>query len=435
MQRSHARTVLVRAYDAAVAAAQPARSVPRFLPPAPVGRLLVVGAGKAAAGMLAAVTVHYGGRQEMEGVVIVPYGTRAPSVKGPVRVREAAHPLPDEAGVAATHEILSLLRTAGAGDLVLLLLSGGGSALLTSPLGVTLEAKRELPRALRRTGAAIDEIDTVRRQLSAVKGGRLGLAAAPAPLHALVLSDVVGDDLASIASGPADGDPSGTDGALAVLDRHLPESLVRDVLRRKQAEGDVNPAPGSPRLAHVRHHLVGNNLASLQAARDSLRNDGYRTRLLGDGITGDARAAAREHARLVHESLPDADAPLALLSGGETTVQVKEGSGQGGRNSTFALALALHLKEVLPREQLARVAILAVDTDGIDGNSPAAGGLLDGEALLALDTRRARAALERNDSHGYLTSIGGTLVTGPTGTNVNDLRGSPMDGRGRQQRR
>src|SRR5690625_1469919 len=420
MQRSHARTVLVRAYDAAVAAAQPARSVPRFLPPAPVGRLLVVGAGKAAAGMLAAVTVHYGGRQEMEGVVIVPYGTPAPSVNGPVRVREAAHPLPDEAGVVATNQILSLLWTAGAGDLVLLLLSGGGSALLTSPLGVTLEAKRELTRALLRSGAAIDEINAVRRQLSAVKGGRLGLAAAPAPLHALVLSDVVGDDLASIASGPAYGDPSGTDGALAVLDRHLPESLVRDVLRRKQAEGDVNPAPGSPRLAHVRHHLVGNNLASLQAARDSLRNDGYRTRILGDGITGDSQAAAREHARLVHESLPDA--PLALLSGGETTVQVKEGSGQGGRNSTFALALALHLNEVLPREQLARVAILAADTDGIDGDSPAAGGLLDGEALLALDAGKARAALERNDSHGCLTSIGGTLATGPTGTNVNGLR-------------
>src|SRR5690625_4139500 len=290
MQRSHARTVLVRAYDAAVAAAQPARSVPRFLPPAPVGRLLVVGAGKAAAGMLAAVTVHYGGRQEMEGVVIVPYGTRAPSVKGPVRVREAAHPLPDEAGVAATHEILSLLRTAGAGDLVLLLLSGGGSALLTSPLGVTLEAKRELTRALLRSGAAIDEINAVRRQLSAVKGGRLGLAAAPAPLLTLVLSDVVGDDLASVASGPAYGDPTGVEGAVSVLDRYLPGSPVREVLLHKLRSGEVNPEPESPALAHVTHRLIGSNLASLEAAAGVLQERGLSPRTVGAEITGDAQA-------------------------------------------------------------------------------------------------------------------------------------------------
>jgi glycerate 2-kinase len=419
------RLLLERAYQAAVAAADPAAVLNGALPAPPRGRLLVVGAGKAAAPMAAAVERHYGDEVRLGGLVIAP---EAPVTQPPrrIEVATARHPVPDGRGVAATGRLLRLVAECDGDDHVLVLVSGGGSALLCAPDGIGLDEKESLTRDLLRSGASIQEMNAVRKHLSKVKGGRLGLAAA-ASVTALVLSDVVGDDLSTIASGPTVADASTFADALAVLDRYgITAPCARALLEEgSRGERPETPKPGDGSLDHVETRLVGNNRRSLEAAARVLEDAGYRAQVLSSEVTGEASKAAAAHATMARRILSDGQplrAPCALISGGETTVTVR-GGGRGGRNSEFALALALELP---PRAPLAA---LAADTDGIDGSEENAGVFLTPALLEHLDRKRAAALLEANDSYAFFQEAGHLLVTGPTGTNVNDLRilliGSP----------
>jgi glycerate 2-kinase len=417
------RPLLEQAFRAAVAAAEPARIVTPALPAAPRGRLLVVGAGKAAAAMAAAVERHYGPEVPLGGLVIVPDGHASGGESGAprrVQIAEASHPLPDERGVAATERILALVGECGAHDLVLVLISGGGSSLLCAPDGLGLADKVELTRRLLRSGAGIGEMNRVRKHLSRVKGGRLALAAAPAPVMALVLSDVVGDDLSSIASGPTVADPSTYRDALVVLDRYGIEAPAARELLVEGARGAraETPKPGDPRLASTDTRLVGGNQLSLAAAAGVLEKAGFAPHILSSSITGESREVAGVHAAIVRQALERGEPfapPCALISGGETTVTVR-GSGRGGRNGEFGLALALALPEGAP------VWALAADSDGIDGSEENAGVVVSPSLLATMDRRRAAALLDGNDSYTFFADRRHLLVTGPTGTNVNDLR-------------
>lgn len=387
----------------------------RFLPEPPRGHTVVIGAGKAAASMAAALEAAWPG--PLSGVVVTRYGHGADISTKAVRVLEAAHPVPDAAGVAATQEILRSVAGLGADDLVLCLLSGGGSALLCGPSGVTLDQKAALTEQLLRCGASIDEMNAVRKHLSKVKGGQLAAACAPARVVSLIVSDVVGDDLSTIASGPTAPDPSTYTEAVVVLDRYrlaAPEAR-RHLVRGALGEYPETPKPGDPGEDRVQNHIIVSGASALGAAAAVLTADGLSTRILSDQITGPARRAAKDHARAIRAAPPG----TALLSGGETTTVVPEGAtGRGGRNLEFLLALALELGEG------AGVYALAADTDGIDGSSDAAGAIITPDTLsrarqLGLD---ARAYLEGADAHGFFERLGDLVVTGPTGTNVNDFR-------------
>ena len=410
------RDLLRSLFDAAVAAADPA-AVAAHLPPPPRGRCVAVGAGKGAAAMARAVERAWP-ETALEGLVVVPYGHGAPTSR--IRVAEAAHPVPDGAGLAAAEEILSLAAGLGEDDLMLCLLSGGGSALLAAPApGVSLADKRAVTGELLRSGATISEINCVRKHLSAVKGGRLAAAAWPARAVTLAISDVPGDDMATIASGPTVADPTAYAEARGVLDAYgiAPPPAVAAHL---DAEPDETPKPGDPRLARSRAAVVTTPQAALEAAAAAAREAGFRPLILSDAVEGEARDVAGVHAAIARQIArrgQPAPPPCAVLSGGETTVTVS-GPGRGGRNTEFLLALALAL------DGEAGVYALAGDTDGIDGNADNAG------AFVAPDTlARARAAgvdarahLARNDSCGVFAALGDLLVTGPTLTNVNDFR-------------
>ncbi len=414
------REFLVTLLRAAIDAAAPARCLPPHLPPPPRGRTLVIGAGKAAAAMARAVEEHWDG--PLAGLVITRYGHGVPCRR--VEVVEAAHPLPDAAGIAAAQRLLGLLRDLGPDDLVLALISGGGSALLCLPApGVTLEDKQRLTRALLRSGAAIGEINCVRKHLSAIKGGRLALAAAPAAVVTLLISDVPGDDPAVIASGPTAADASSSAEALAILDRYrIPvPAAVRAWLRRPESE---TSKPGDPRLAGVQHRLIATPRLALAAAAASARAAGVEPLILGDALEGEARALGREHAQLALARLRDGDAadarrarPRLLLSGGETTVTVR-GSGRGGRNAEYLLALALALGGA------PGIWALAADTDGIDGTEDNAGAIVTPATLARAAARGMDPAelLAANDAWGLFAALGDLVVTGPTRTNVNDFR-------------
>ena len=409
---------LKEAFAAGVGAADPGAAVRAHLPPPPRGRLLVVGAGKAAAAMARAVEEFYPDSADLEGLVITRYGHGLPTRR--IEVVEAAHPVPDEAGAAATERILRLLAGSRPDDLVLCLLSGGGSALLTAPDGLSLADLGGLTEALLRSGADIAEMNAVRKHLSRVKGGRLALAAAPAPVLALLVSDVTGDDPSVIASGPAAPDGSRYADAVAVLDRYrIDHGAARAVLEAgARGEREETPAAGDPRLVHVQNVVVASAQTALEAAAAALARSGWNAHVLSDSMTGEARTVAGVHAALVRQILAHRqpfERPCALLSGGETTVTVV-GKGRGGRNGEFALALALELPDDAP------VWWLAADTDGIDGSEDNAGALLGPEQRARLDRAAARDALRRNDSYDALRAIGALVVTGPTRTNVNDLR-------------
>ena len=416
------RAVLRRAFEAAVSAADPAAAVRPHLPDPPArGRVIVVGLGKAAAPMAAAVEERYlDAGVALEGVVVTRYGHAQPLRR--VRCLEAAHPVPDAAGQAAAEEILACVDGAGEDDLVLVLVSGGGSALACAPApGLTLAAKQALTDALLRSGADIGEINLVRKHLSALKGGRLALRAAPARVLALVVSDVVGDDLAAIASGPTVADDSGPSDALAVLERYaLDAGDARRALLRAEADAD-RPRAHHPAFERVETRLVASNQASLAAAAALLESEGYRPLVLSDALTGEAREAGAFHAAVALQAWrhgQPASPPLALLSGGETTVTVRGEAGRGGRNSEFALGLAL----ALPAAGEAPIAALAADSDGIDGFGGHAGAFVTPELLRAWDRREARGALARHDSYALFEAHDHLLVTGPTRTNVNDVR-------------
>ncbi len=416
MRDDEATALLRRMFDAAVAAADPELVVPPHLPEPPRGRTVVVGAGKASAAMARALERHWPGR--LEGLVVTRYGHAVPCER--VEIVEAAHPVPDEAGRRAAERILALVQGLGEDDLVVALVSGGGSALLSLPApGLTLDDKRAVNTALLRSGANIAEMNCVRRHLSAIKGGRLAVAAFPARLAALLISDVPGDDPAVIASGPTVADPTTFADARAILARRGVEPP--EAARRHLEEArDETPKPGDPRLARVTNTLIAAPQRSLEAAAEVARAAGVTPVILGDAIEGEAREVGNVMAGIAagasrhgHPAPP----PCVLLSGGETTVTVR-GRGRGGRNVEFLLGLTVAL------DGLPGVWAIAADTDGVDGAEEVAGalcrpGTLAEAARLGLD---ARAMLAVNDAHPFFAALGDQVVTGPTLTNVNDFR-------------
>ena len=407
-------------FDAALGAADPKLAVPPHLPPQrsspPKGRTLVIGAGKAAATMARAVETHWHG--PLEGLVVTRYGHAVPCET--IEVVEAAHPVPDEAGRAAAERILGMVQGLSEDDLVICLISGGGSALLALPApGLTLAHKQDVNRALLRSGADIIQMNCVRKHLSAIKGGRLAAAAAPAKVVTLIVSDVPGDDPASIASGPTVPDPTSFADARAILESFGidPPGPVRAHLA---AAAEETPKPGDPRLARIETRLIARPQASLEAAAAHARTAGIAPVILGDAIEGEAREVARVMAGIARQAArhgQPAAAPCVLLSGGETTVTVT-GRGRGGRNAEFLLALAIAL------EGAPGTFALACDTDGIDGSEDNAGASIAPDTLL-----RAQAAgldprllLADNDGYGFFARLGDLVMTGPTLTNVNDFR-------------
>ncbi|TWS96129.1 glycerate kinase [Reyranella sp. CPCC 100927] len=366
--------------------------------------------------MAAAVEAHW--PADLSGLVVTRYGHGQPCAR--IEVVEAAHPVPGDAGRRAAERLLGLVRGLTADDLVLCLLSGGGSALLSVPApAVPFADKQALNAALLRSGAAIGEINCVRKHLSLIKGGRLAAAAFPARVVSLIISDVPNDDLSTIASGPTVGDPTTRHDACAILAKYalaVPPAVL-DHLNDPRSE---TPKPSDSVFAHVRHVLVATPQAALEAAASVAEGAGYRPLILGDSIEGEARDVAREHAGIAWHCArfgQPAAAPCAIISGGETTVSVR-GQGRGGRNTEFLLALAVAL------DGHPAVAAIAADTDGIDGSEDNAGAILTPSTL-----RRMRAAaidpgdrLARNDSHAAFAAIGDLVVTGPTRTNVNDFR-------------
>ncbi|UTH72436.1 glycerate kinase [Chromobacterium sp. IIBBL 290-4] len=415
MSRLSPQQVLRRLFDVAVESVKPERLLDH-LPPPPQGRTVVIGAGKAAAEMARVLEEGWAG--DLSGVVVTRYGHAAPTRR--VEVLEASHPVPDEAGCQAAKRILQAVQGLSEDDLVICLLSGGGSALLALPAaGISLADKQELSRQLLACGAGIDEMNTVRKHLSAIKGGRLALACAPAKLVTLAISDVVGDDPAVIASGPTVADPSSYADARAVIAKYgltLPPAVAALLA----AERDETPKPGDARLAHAEYTLIATPQLALRAAETEARRLGYDVLLLGDSIEGEAREVAKVHAGIARQ-IAMHDSPVArpavILSGGETTVTLK-GRGRGGRNSEFLLALAIALNG------LQGAYALAADTDGIDGSEDNAGAFIAPDTLaraLALGVR-ASERLADNDGHGFFSALGDLLVTGPTQTNVNDFR-------------
>ena len=409
--------LLRRLFDAAVASAQPALCVPPHLPKTPPGgRLVVIGAGKASAAMARAVEDHWPG--PLEGLVVTRYGHGVPCQR--VEIVEAAHPVPDRAGVAAAERMLDLVRGLGRDDMVLCLISGGGSSLLVSPAeGLTLADKQTVNSALLRSGATISEMNCLRRHLSSIKGGRLAAACHPARVINLLISDVPGDRLIDIASGPTVGDPTTCGDALEIVSRYgiaLPEAARR--LLESGAGESVKP--DDPRLQTVETTLVAAPQLALEAAAEVARNAGYAAHILGDSIEGEAREVGTVLAgiaRQVATRRQPFEPPCVLLSGGETTVTLR-GQGRGGRNVEFLLSLALAL------DGMPKVHALSADTDGVDGADEAAGAFFGPETL---DRARAlgltpRAALEENDAHSFFEAIESQVVCGPTLTNVNDFR-------------
>jgi hydroxypyruvate reductase len=410
------RELLSELFNAALRAADPLETIAAHLPPPPKGRTVVIGAGKAAARMAQGVERHW--RGPLSGMVVTRYGHGAPTRQ--VEVVEAGHPVPDQASEAAARRMLAAVGGLGPDDMVLCLMSGGGSALMSLPAaGITLAQKRELNKSLLRSGAPIGDINIVRKHLSAIKGGRLALACGQARVVTLVLSDVPGDDPAVVASGPTLADASSAQDALRVLQRYgidiAPE--VRAVLEDPAQE---TPKPGDPRLARNSVAVIASAKLALQAAADAARATGLRPLVLSDRLEGEARSVALAHAALVQSVIEHGSPlrpPCVILSGGESSVTVR-GTGRGGRNAEYLLALAVALQGT------PGVHAMACDTDGIDGTEDNAGAVLAPDTLqrAAAQGLDARALLDNNDGYSFFSALGDLVVTGPTRTNVNDFR-------------
>lgn len=409
------RAFLAGLFDAAVAAADPARALAAHLPEPPRGRTVVIGAGKGAAQLAAAFEALWDG--PLQGVVVTRYGYACPTRA--IRVIEAAHPVPDAAGLAASAALFDAVRGLGPDDLVVALICGGGSSLLPMPPGdLTLEDEAALNRALLASGAPISVMNAIRKQVSGIKGGRLAAAAHPARVVSLVVSDVPGDDPAQVASGPTVPDPGSRADARRLVDSwriDLPPRL-RDWLA-----GDAGAAPDPADSVFARNevHVIASARLSLEAAAARAEAAGIPAVILSDAIEGEARDVGRVHAAIAREiAMRDRPfaRPVVLLSGGETTVTVRA-KGRGGRNSEFLLALAL-AAEGLP------LAALAADTDGIDGSEDNAGAFADGDSAGRLRAAGLdpQALLSGNDAYSAFAALGDLFVPGPTGTNVNDFR-------------
>jgi hydroxypyruvate reductase len=410
------RPLLRRMFDAAIAAAQPARCLPPFLPPRPPGRTIVIGAGKASAAMARALEDHWEG--PLDGLVVTRYGYEVPCRR--IEIVQAAHPVPDAAGMRAAERMVERVRGLGADDLVIALVSGGGSALLVAPAeGLTLADKQSVNKALLASGATISEMNCVRRHLSALKGGRLAAACHPARLLTLLISDVPGDAPQDIASGPTVADPSTCEQALAILQRYGIEvpPAVHALLHSPQGE---TLKPGDARLHNTQATLITTPQMALEAAAKVARAAGITPHILGDSLEGEARDVGKVLAGITRQVALHGQpfgAPCVLLSGGETTVTVR-GKGRGGRNVECLLSLAIAL------DGLPGVHALMGDTDGVDGAEEIAGAVLTPDTLarawaLGLSPR---ASLDDNDGHGFFGALGDAVVTGPTLTNVNDFR-------------
>jgi hydroxypyruvate reductase len=410
------RQLLKAMFDAAVNAASPLLRVPAHLPQPPKGRTIVVGAGKASASMAKAVEENWPG--PLTGLVVTRDGHSVPCRR--IEIVEASHPVPDSRGLEAAQRIGALVEQLEPEDLVLALISGGGSSLLTLPApGLTLQDKRAINAALLQSGASIGEVNIVRKHLSAIKGGRLAAAAYPAQLLTLVISDVPGDDPALIASGPTVADPSSFEDARAVLKKYgitEPKAVI-DHLNRAV---DETPKPGDIRLTKSRTVTIAAPQLSLEAAAEVGRAAGVTPLILGNALEGEAREVGRVMAGIARQTAlhgQPVPPPVVLLSGGETTVTVK-GNGRGGRNVEFLLSLAVELGG------LPNVFALAADTDGVDGAEEIAGAIITPDTLLRAAARGidAKAYLANNDGHAFFETLGDQVITGPTRTNVNDFR-------------
>jgi len=408
---------LLRAmFDAAVAAAQSSHCLPPHLPEPPRGRTIVIGAGKASAEMARVLEQHWAG--PLEGLVVTRYGYAVPCAR--IEIIESSHPVPDAASLTAAERILAAVAGLSADDLVICLISGGGSSLMVLPgEGLTLQDKQDINRALLTSGATIGEMNCVRRHLSSIKGGRLAAACHPARVVTLLISDVPGDDPADIASGPTSADHTTCADALAILTRYriaMPDA-VRALLESGAGE---SVKPGDPRLAGSETRMITTPLMALDAAAGVARAAGVPVHILGDSIEGEARDVGIVMAGITRHVAAHGQpftAPCILLSGGETTVTVR-GNGKGGRNVEFLLSLAVALNG------LAGTYAIACDTDGVDGQEEIAGAIITPDTLArAWDLGiKPRDSLSNNDGHGFFGALGDSVVCGPTLTNVNDFR-------------
>ena len=410
------RAFLLGLFGAAVDAVRAEACLPPFLPAPPAGRTIVIGAGKAAAAMARSVEAAWQG--DLSGLVVTRYGHGAPCRR--IEVVEAAHPVPDAAGRQAAARMLRMVGGLGPDDLVLCLISGGGSALLALPAsGITLEHKQQLGRALLRSGAAISEMNCVRKHLSRIKGGRLALACSPARVVTLLISDVPGDDPGTIASGPTLPDATTCADALAVLAKYA-IAAPAEVLEHLRSGAGETPKPGDARFAGHTVQVVARAQTALEAAAAFARRAGVAPHILSDAMEGEAREVGIVHAALARQVAQRGQPfarPCVMLSGGETSVTVR-GQGRGGRNAEFLLSLAVALGGE------PGVHALACDTDGIDGSEDNAGATCGPDTLARANALglSARAMLLDNDGYGFFSALGDLVRTGPTRTNVNDLR-------------
>jgi len=415
------RTLLIESFQAAVGAADPLKILPQHLPQPPAGKTLVVGAGKAAASMALAVEQHWPASAPLDGLVITRY--RHGLLTNRIKIIEAGHPVPDESGEKAAQEILRRVKILGPNDLLLMLVSGGGSSLLSLPAeGISMDELKATTRELLRCGAPIQDMNTVRKHISSIQGGRLA-AACKARVLALIVSDVTGDDPTHIGSGPCAPDPSTYQDALDIIARfgvEAPPVVMTHLHRGVRGEIAETPKPGDKLFTRVENRVIATAQGSLQAAAAFFRDRGITPAVLGDSVTGEASEVAKVYAALARQ-IKDRGEPLkppvALISGGECTVTVR-GKGRGGRCAEFLLSLAIELGG------MPDVHALACDTDGIDGSEDNAGAVLapDSLARAAASGAAAKKLLADNDGYSFFECLNDLVVTGPTRTNVNDFR-------------
>lgn len=415
------RELLLNSFKVAVNATDPLKVVPQHLPKLPKGRALVVGAGKASAAMALAIEKNWPADATLDGIVITRYGHSLPTQR--IKVIEAGHPVPDAHGVQATKQLIHAVQQLDEDDLLLCLLSGGGSSLLSAPVtGITIGDLQDITQQLLKSGATIQEINTVRKHLSTILGGRLA-AMCKAPILALIISDVVGDDPTHIASGPCAPDPTTYADALGILEYYeinTTNSIGSFIHSDHQHTQTETPKPGSAIFENVENRVISSSRQALSAAKTFFVDQGIPTVILGDTVTGETRDVAKVYAALIKEIRQHEKPwrpPIALLSGGETTVTVR-GNGRGGRNTEFLLSLAIELNEIND------VYAIACDTDGIDGSEDNAGAILTPDTWsrsiqLGID---ARHLLANNDSYHFFAPLNDLIMTNPTYTNVNDYR-------------